>query len=159
MCNSTIPVQIRGKSFRALLDSGANHSVTSVEFLRRLKIPVQNLTDNNSMRITVADGRSITVLGKAELSVKVHGLTMPCEVLVLSQIGHNTLILGLDFLEKNKAKIDFENKIVTFFDSLTAVSLVTCQPSRLTNSVCTMQATILHTNPYMYASGHQPFFC
>ncbi len=74
--------------------------------------------------------------------MKINGLSMPCEFLILPHIGYS-LILGLDFLAANKAQIDFANGVVTFFDNLTAANLSTSHQSRLINSVCTLQTTIL----------------
>lgn len=62
---------------------------------------------------------------------------MPCEVLVLPHIGHS-LILGMDFLEANKAQVDFANRVVTFFNNLTAVNDSTSHQCRLINSFCTL---------------------
>lgn len=94
------------------------------------------------LNVVVADGRSIAVLGKTEVGVKVNGLSMPCEFLILPHTGYN-LILGLDFLEANKVHVDFANRIVTFFNDLTAVNLSATRPDKMSNSVCTLHTTIL----------------
>lgn len=142
MTKNTIPVQIKDRTVQALIDSGASRSVISAGFVKKLQIPYRALAADESLNVFVADGHSIDVLGKAELCVKINGLSMPCECLILPHIGYS-LILGLDFLEANKAQVDFANRMVTFFDNLTAVNLSTSQQCRLTNSVCTLRTTIL----------------
>jgi len=142
MTRNTISVEIKKQTFQVLLDSGASSSVISYAVLKRLQIPVQTLHYDAIINVHVADGRSVAVIGKAELCVKINGLSMPCKFLILPHIGYS-LILGLDFLAANKAQIDFANCVVTFFDNLTAANLSTSNHSRLTNSVCTLQATIL----------------
>lgn len=142
MTRNTISVQIKNKTVQALLDSGASSSVVSAEFVKRLQIPYQRLKADDSLNVFVADGRSVAVIGKTEFCVKINGLSMPCEALVLPQIGYS-LILGLDFLEANKAQVDFANRIVTFFNNLAAANLSTSHQCRMSNSVCTLQPTIL----------------
>ena len=63
-------MQIKDKSVQALVDSGASRSVVSADFVKRMQIPYQNLQDDESLNVTVADGRSVTVLGKAEFCVR-----------------------------------------------------------------------------------------
>lgn len=142
MTRNTISVEIKKQTFQALVDSGASSSVISYAVVKRLQIPVQTLHPDEIINVHVADGRSVAVIGKAELCVKINGLSMPCEFLILPHIGYS-LILGLDFLAATKAQIDFANGVVTFFDNLTAANLSTCNQSRLVNSVCTLQTTIL----------------
>src|SRR6218665_1415402 len=142
MTRNTISVEIKKQTFQALLDSGASSSVISYAVLKILQIPVQTLHYDAIINVHVADGRSVAVIGKAELCVKINGLSMPCKFLILPHIGYS-LILGLDFLAANKAQIDFANCVVTFFDNLTAANLSTSNHSRLTNSICTLHATIL----------------
>src|SRR6218665_3649816 len=139
---NTIAVQINKHNFQALLDSGETTSALSAEMVARLKIPFTKLQPDETINVFVADGRSVDVLGRTELCVKINGLSMPCEFLVLPHLGHS-VILGLDFLEANKAQVDFSNKVVTFFNNLTAANLSTSHIGRRSNLVRTLQATIL----------------
>lgn len=139
---NTIAVQINKHNFQALLDSGATTSALSAEMVARLKIPFTKLQPDETINVFVADGRSVDVLGRTELCVKINGLSMPCEFLVLPHLGHS-VILGLDFLEANKAQVDFSNKVVTFFNNLTAANLSTSHIGRRSNLVRTLQVTIL----------------
>src|SRR6218665_1308714 len=142
LTRNTIPVQIVNHSFQALLDSGASSSVISANVVKKLKLPHRNLDPDEILNVVVADGRSIPVLGKTEVGVKVNGLAMPCEFLILPPTAYN-LILGLDFLEANKVHVDFANRIVTFFNDLTALNLSAPRPDKMSNSVCTLHTTIL----------------
>ena len=140
MYGNTINVQIRNRTVRCLLDSGASISCITADLLHKLKLPVESLRDSDPKNVFLADGHPIAVQGRAELTVKIAGLSIPCGVLILSQMRFD-LILGLDFLTDSKARIDFDAKIVTFYDDLAATRLSTSNVHSLT--VCTLHATVL----------------
>lgn len=72
------------------------------------------------MRLT--DGKPVDWLGTAEITVKINGLAIPFKCRVLPNMAYD-LILGLDFLESTRAKIDFEERVVTLYDNMTATTM------------------------------------
>ena len=140
MSGNTINVHIRNRSVCCLLDSGASISCITADLLHKLKLPVESLRDGDTKTVFLADGHPIAVQGRAELTVKISGLSIPCAVLILPSMRFD-LILGLDFLTASKARIDFDAKMVTFFDELTATRLSTSNAH--SDTVCCLHATIL----------------
>lgn len=140
MHRNTIFVTIRNHTVQCLLDSGASVSCMSAAFLQKLKIPLKPLREEDNRDVFLADGHPVQVQGRAEITVTITGLSIPCEVLILPQVGYS-LILGLDFLEASGARIDFDEKVVTFYDNLTATRLSTSNVR--SNTVCTLHATVL----------------
>ena len=57
----------------------------------------------------------LNILGKAEITIKIEGMILAYTFLVVEQLSQN-IILGLDFLEHYKAKIDYSKWVVTFCD-------------------------------------------
>ena len=133
-------MQIKNLTVRCLLDSGASVSCMSVDFLKKLKLPMLPLKEGDSKNVFLADNRSVKVLGKAVMTINISGLGLPCEVLILPEVGFN-LILGLDFLQSGRAKVDFEENVVRFFDNLTSTRLSTVNVRLPT--VFTLHATVL----------------
>lgn len=106
---------------RALIDTGASRSVISENFFHDLRLKYE-IGAGIPRNLIVADGRLVPVKGKVGITIKVNGLNMPFEFLILKNSQH-AIILGTDFLEYHKAKIDFEEKVITFYDGLTATHL------------------------------------
>lgn len=142
MQRNTVTIQIKNRTVQALVDSGASRSVASAEFIAKLQIPHKHLEPGEPSSMFVADGRSVSVLGKAEMTIKVNGLCMPCEALILPNIGYS-VILGLDFLEANRAQVDFANRVITFFNDLTTAHLSTSYQRHAPHAVRTLHPTVL----------------
>lgn len=70
----------------------------------------------------MADGRPAAVIREADLSVNIGRLIMPFTFFVLQNLNCD-LILRMDFLLKNKAKIDLDDKIITFHKGLSVASI------------------------------------
>lgn len=105
----------------ALLDTGAHFSIVSEKFFKRLNLPLRRLEKTDIRRLCLADGKPVDILGKVDIAIKINGLAIPFECRVLPNIAYD-LILGLDFMETTNAQIDFKQKLVTFYDDMTAAS-------------------------------------
>ena len=55
----------------------------------------------------------LNILGKAEIAIKIEGLILAYTFLVVEKLCQ-TIILDLDFLEHNSAKIDYSKRVITF---------------------------------------------
>lgn len=92
----------RLKTF-AQLDTGAHCSIVSEQFFKNLSIPLRSLTEYDIHTLHLADGKPISVLRTAEISLKINSLIIPFEYCVLPNIAYD-IILRFDFLEKHKVK-------------------------------------------------------
>lgn len=124
MDKNEIVVNIKDRKVRILIDTGASRSVISDTFAKSLKIPINRNEQSSPVKLMVADGRFVAPLGLIDLTLKVNGLNLPWSFLVLPNLAQR-LIIGMDFLEANRACIDIKNKFITFFDGLTAAELQT----------------------------------
>ena len=100
-------MQIQNKKCVALLDSGSARTICSENFFQKLNVSLEPLQDGESKRMFAANGSAISVIGKASLNVKINGLIIPFEFLVLKQITQN-VILGSDFFWLSQANISYE---------------------------------------------------
>ena len=114
---------MKHKTFQALLDTGAGRSLLSYSMLTKLGLKHTPLTASDPFQLHLADGSEIRPLGTVEVSLKINGLTIPYQFLVLPKLAYN-MILGLDFMNATQAQIDFGKRMLMLCDNLTAVPLV-----------------------------------
>ena len=106
----------------ALIDSGASVSVIDSKLLSKLHVKIQSLTNSQPRALFSADGNRLNVLGTCILPVKINGVVTDLRFLVLENLP-SKLILGVDALDKCKAKLNFETRTLSLFDDLISVSL------------------------------------
>ena len=70
-------VKISGRNVKALIDTGAHHSCVSLSFLRRIRLQSKILNSSNHKRLFTADGKPLAVKGTLQLTLNIHGLTIP----------------------------------------------------------------------------------
>ena len=117
-----IYVKIHSVPRKILLDSGATRSCISSSFLKRLHLTPLPLDPSVSDEVYTADNTSLKILGQIELNLNINGLMVLQTFIVLPTI-YNQCILGTDFLLQTKANIDFDSRIVSFYDGLTTLPL------------------------------------
>ena len=88
-----------------------------------------------------ANKEPMTIKGKVSLTIKVNGLAMPYDFLVVPQLV-NTLILGQNFLEQHAVVVDCRHRMVHFHDYLTETPLLD-SPSSCPPSVSLIKASTL----------------
>lgn len=108
-----ILIKVKNRTVRALIDTGAGRSIISENFFHQLGLKYEIGTEYFPKNLIVADGRLIPVKGKVGITIKVNGLNMSFEFLVLRNLQH-PVILGTDFLDYHKADIDFGKKLSRF---------------------------------------------
>ena len=69
-----------------------------------------------------ASGEILNVSGKADIPVKIGGMTINLQVLILSRLT-SKFILGTDSLTKCKASINFASGMLSLFDDTVVVPL------------------------------------
>jgi predicted aspartyl protease len=112
----TIPVLVNGRGpYRFLLDTGATHSILSMDVANQLKIPsgrTENLiTASGKVPVTV---RTIEMIEIAEIRL----VQVPIAVadFALLRFLHVDGILGGDYLRRFSVAIDYTRKIVRIDD-------------------------------------------
>lgn len=67
----------------ALVDTGAYFSIISRTFLIKFGLSLITLQKKEIQQLAMADGKPINLIGKAEITVKINGLTIPYQFRVL----------------------------------------------------------------------------
>ncbi|KAL8089701.1 hypothetical protein AgCh_039255 [Apium graveolens] len=95
---------------KVLIDSGATRSSVSQDFVSKLTCPVEYL--NEIMTVELANQERVSVnqvCGNCE--VEISGSKF-CVDLILYKLGEFNVILGMDWLSRHDAQIDYRNKKV-----------------------------------------------
>ena len=99
---NNLNVVIDGHDASALVDTGADYSVLSGKFSRRLR---KVTTPWDGPQIRTAGGHLITPVGRCTARVEILGETCPVKFVVLQNCARD-VILGMDFLCEYGAVID-----------------------------------------------------
>ncbi len=96
------------------IDTGAQVSVISASTAKRLEIPLLPLAHPTSIR--VANGKVTTATHKLNTLCKIPALgnavSLPVTCIVLPELS-TELLLGMDFLSRSHAKIDFQTQSIS----------------------------------------------
>ena len=110
--NISIEGHIDGNPVTYLIDTGANVSAIRAEIWRQLPTTTKHPpTPTHITTISAVNGQSIPVLGQVELPFSIHGKTYAFKAFIIETIAYD-VILGRDFLEHYKAKIDLQNHVL-----------------------------------------------
>ena len=91
--------------------------------MKRLGVRIAKIDPGEDQILFAANGGRIRVVGKVSLTIKVGGLNIPYDFLVVNQLTQN-LILGINFLQFSRALINLDKQIVTFYDHLVEVNIL-----------------------------------
>ena len=112
--------------FPALVDTGATFSVIREAFLKRLKLPASKFSHVHT-RITLANGQRVVARQQVHLKFHINNQPYSLDFLVLKQLTR-PLILGVDFLKKYKALINFDTDYTLITRPILAAQKVTLPP-------------------------------
>ena len=118
-----IKIALNGKETLTLVDTGASRSVLSEECRRQIGAPLQPLQSGEISKLFAADGRVVNIQGKIDCDVNINGLSIPFKFLIVNQLTQKAII-GQDFLQHTKAKIDYADNTVTFYDDMVGANLL-----------------------------------
>ena len=118
-----ISIKIGHVGVRALIDTGAFHSCVSLSLLKRLKLESRIIPVSQNKRLFAADGKAMKVLATVELTLDIQEVQIPVTFCVLSCLQHD-MILGITFLNETKANIDMESHVLTLYNDLLGVNLI-----------------------------------
>ena len=88
-----------------------------------------------------ANGSQLNILGRTEIDIRVGGLLLPIDAIVVSQLT-DQLILGTTFMKKYNVILDFQSNQVSICDDLVRTGLY--QPSRKIQSVHVSRAICIN---------------
>ena len=104
---------IGGEQISWLLDTGAAVTLLREDAWRRLRTKQKfpELKPWSSLKLVGAGGDPLTIHGSAHIELELGGGKFEAEVVVVSPLTSEA-ILGLDFLQKEKATIDLTSKVL-----------------------------------------------
>ncbi|KAG0420448.1 Retrovirus-related Pol polyprotein from transposon, partial [Dictyocoela roeselum] len=111
-----LTANIEGNSYKAVLDTGSTFSYLGKEIIKKHKIKTQDIKESvavlvNGVRVKTDKAANIQFkLENDNSSVYINNFK-------ILNVMDNFLILGMDFLTKNRVKIDLENKFVKINDT------------------------------------------
>lgn len=110
--NISLEGHINGKSVTYLIDTGANVSAIRASVWQQIpQMTKHPPTQTYITSISAVNGQSIAVLGQIELPFSINDKTYPFNVLIIEGITYD-VILGRNFLESYKAKIDLKDHVL-----------------------------------------------
>ena len=118
-----IQVKINDHKIKALIDTGASISCISKSFLVNSGNRSKLRTDTDILCIKGVCGERHSVEGTAVIKIKIGKFQVDQRFYVFSRL-HEDLLLGIDFLTNNGAKIDLQSNTVRFKDSQKSVQLI-----------------------------------
>ncbi|CAC5373433.1 unnamed protein product [Mytilus coruscus] len=93
---------------KALIDTGANISVMNRNLLDKTSYAKVPLQPGAMKQVIAANGNHVQVLGKLSITLHIGNKQFTQTVHILDQL-HHSLILGVDFMRKNGAFINFQD--------------------------------------------------
>ena len=126
----TLDARIFDKQLPILVDTGAQLSVASQNFINSITHPLNKLPPSKNF-FKVASGDLIRSEYQVRLPIKVGDKVYRHCFHVIEKL-HNTVILGRDFLSKHRASLDFTNNKIHFTQNVTLspVQACTLQPGK-----------------------------
>jgi len=111
-----ISVRVNGSFItHALIDSGAQQSCIHIDLVKRLKLKIEHLPNTPSCLFS-ANGSPMPIFGQVLVDISVDNLHMPVYLNAMDKLAHK-IILGVPFLQENKALIDMHANTVSFHDN------------------------------------------
>lgn len=116
MDGNCIHININGKNIRCLIDSGASISCCSINLLRSLNINTKQIQQSRIQNAVGVGGEHHSILGLISLPLCIGKLSFIHPFHVFSKL-QQTMILGMDFLEKHKVDIHLSSNCIFIPDS------------------------------------------
>ena len=107
-----VDIHIGSHPFRTLLDTGAQLSLVSKEFLELCDPKlVKPCSKSPNISLRSATGHTLEISEAVQIRITLGKVRMYHEFLVVEDFKHD-MILGVDFLNMRKAIIDFDSQIL-----------------------------------------------
>lgn len=143
--NLTLQGTIGGEQHLFLVDTGA--AITAISGVLWQRLPTKNpLQPNPSMSIRTVTGNPMTVRGMVLISFVIDGGLFTHKVFVVDDLSHD-VILGKDFLERYKSKIDLEHHTLHLQDDLPFERFSSSEFDSLQDNTCSVHALYSYILP------------
>ncbi|KAG0430995.1 hypothetical protein DMUE_5603 [Dictyocoela muelleri] len=111
-----LTANIEGNTYKAVLDTGSTFSYLGKEIMKRHNIKTRDIKESVALLV---NGTRVKTNKAAEIKFKLENenSSVYFNNLKILNVMDNFLILGMDFLTKNRVKIDLENKVVKINDT------------------------------------------
>ena len=126
-CGQYIVLKIAGKNLQCLLDTGSSKSVLSLKLAQKLKLKI--VPGKTETPLISANGASLKIMGSADATFNVRGLNMVQKFVIVDYLFPE-IILGINFLKKNNATINYATQTVSFYEDLVTLPLQGFLPAR-----------------------------
>lgn len=139
-CGSVIKIGLHGRGYNVLLDTGASVCVISHKMYKRTGCSSKNEIVNCSVKkILGVGGKETKVLGVTTLPIKIEGLLLYQQFLVIPGSNTPEIILGENFLKGQKAVLDYDAGTLSLQRGL--VSCKTMPTKCLHEKACLVRTT------------------
>ena len=122
-----VPVRIGECRIHALVDSGSSVSAINSKLFNRSKLQHLPIQSPSISKITGAGGAQHPVSGQINIEFRIGGVTISHKFLLIPAL-QNLMILGTDFLSKNKARLDWESNTLSLLDRTIAINAIKISP-------------------------------
>ena len=127
--NISVLGNICGQEFAFLIDTGANVSAIRAGTWNQLPAPTKHPPlPTQITSVKSVSGQLVPVLGQVNIPFEIDGKIFPFDALVIDSLAYDA-ILGRDFLEHYKAKLDLSNHTIQLNDNLFACEGMTLPPT------------------------------
>ena len=103
-----IIANLNNEDIEVTIDSGANINCIRPDLIDKRTI----INPSNKYQLSGPDKTPLQFIGTTSINLKIENVTFPISVCVIKNLS-STIILGNEFLEINKAKIDYTKKLIT----------------------------------------------
>lgn len=101
-------MKIAGQRIKAVIDTGAASNVISNTLATKLGLEIQ---ESSNIIFKIANGKKVPALGTIKVNIEIQDKNIPIRLQVIDS-KVETLLLGTEWFAKEKAKINFEKKIL-----------------------------------------------
>ena len=106
--HNNLPIHIAGQKFTATIDTGADNSFMNAEILKQLPSFIQQKIKPTFRKCRCANNEVVQVQGSISLHFTMNGYKFRENFLIIKNAS-NDLFLGLTFLQRHKAQLDFSS--------------------------------------------------
>lgn len=103
------------------------------------------ISPSNKYQLSGPDKTPLQLIGTTTINLKIENVTFPISVCVIKNLS-STIILGNEFLEINKAKIDYTNKLITL-DKTIKTKIMNSKFSHIENHIENIEHNIITPSP------------
>lgn len=121
---NTISIHVGLTRTNALVDTGSQLTLASETFLQNSQFKNMQLERPDYDVIKGVGGKYLQILGKTHLPIQIDHKTVNTKIHIVKGL-HQSVIIGLDFLEKHHAKIDLASKTIEISECNATVTFQT----------------------------------